>query len=159
MQYLPAINLRWPFALLPVFCGLLTAQSQPLTLGTLLNRPMDFDGKHVTVRATYRYGFEWQELYCVPNQPSARVWLEIPPDVAKAAVRTLKRFPKQAGTINATFTGQFFGQRSTYGDGGYQYQLLLEKIEHAEVISRSSPVPNALPPRELSRVCRCDPNP
>jgi hypothetical protein len=140
--------------LLLACCCSAWGQDLPVSFGELIGRPKDFDGKRITVRATYRYGFEWQELYCMPSRRSARVWLAIPTDLPKQIQNTSKRLPKHQGTINAIFTGLFHGEPSAFGDGAYQYQLDLEKLDQVEVVSKSGAVPDALTPTERTRVCR-----
>jgi hypothetical protein len=129
-------------------------QDPVLDLCELLNRPQVFDGKRVSVRASYRYGFEWQEVYCLQCRHLGKVWLAIPPEVPKAAQKSLNRLPKNQGTINATFTGVFHGSRSAFGDGGYQFQLDLERLEQVDVVSKSGAVPEALPDTERAKVCQ-----
>jgi hypothetical protein len=128
-------------------------QDSVLDLCELLNRPQAFDGKQVSVRASYRYGFEWEEVYCLQCRHLAKVWLAIPPELPKAVQRSLNRLPKNQGTINATLTGVFHGSRSAFGDGGYQYQLDLERLEQVEVVSKSGAVPEALRASERTKVC------
>ena len=145
---------RYTRTLLIACCCATWGQDPPINFGELITRPKDFDGKRIKVRATYRYGFEWQELYCVPSRTIARVWLGIPPELPKPIQMALKRLPKNQGTVNATFTGLFHGVRSTFGDGGYQYRLDLEKLEEVQVISKNGAVPEALMPSERARVCQ-----
>jgi hypothetical protein len=66
----------------------------------LVKNPQLYNGKKVTVRATYKYGYEWQYLYCLTCLDRGKVWLEIPSDVDDASVKALKRTPKGAGTVN-----------------------------------------------------------
>lgn len=135
-------------------CYVMRGQSPAISFGELISRPKDFDGKRITVRATYRYGFEWQELYCVPSRTTVKVWLAIPPELPKPVQKVLKRLPKHQGTVNATFTGLFHGERSAFGDGGYQFQLDLEKLDQVQIVSKSGAVPEALIPSEQARVCQ-----
>ena len=119
----------------------------------VVQRAKEFDGKRISVRATYRYGFENSELYCLPSSEMARVWLRYAPDLPKATQDIKKRFPKGAGTVNGIFTGIFRGTRGAYGDGGYDYQLEVENIGNVEVISKSGAGPDRLQPGERSKVC------
>ena len=43
----------------------------------LIRHASDYDGKAVAVKATYRYGFEWQELYCVGCAAPSKIWLDL----------------------------------------------------------------------------------
>lgn len=134
--------------------GALAQVAPSVSFVELLKHPSNFDGKRISVRATYRYGFEWQEVYCLSSRATAKVWLAIPPELPGSVQKALRRLPKHQGTVNATFTGVFHGARSAYGDGGYQYQLDLEKIEQVEIVSRSGAVAEALAANERSRVCQ-----
>lgn len=135
-------------------CWLTVGEDSALDICGLIDRPQAFDGKRVTVRASYRYGFEWQEIYCLQCRHLAKVWLAIPPELPKTVQRNLSRLPRNQGTVNATFTGVFHGTRSAFGDGGYQYQLDLEHIEHVKVVSTSGAVPDALPDRQRTKLCK-----
>ncbi len=136
------------------FCCVVAGEESVLDVCDLINRPEAFDGKRVTVRASYRYGFEWQEIYCLECRHLAKVWLAIPPELPKPVQRSLNRLPKNQGTVNATFTGVFHGSRSAFGDGGYQYQLDLERLDKVDVISKSGAVPDALPTGERAKLCQ-----
>ena len=117
----------------------------------LMRNPRDFHGKRVAVAATYRYGFEWQELFCLACR-SDRTWLEFP----REPVQPIKfqKAPREQGTINATFYGTFVGQRGSYGDGGFQYRFDLDFIRNDRLVSKSGSDPNALPPEVRARVCQ-----
>lgn len=121
----------------------------------LLNQPESFDGRIVTLRASYRYGFEWQELFCYSCRGAPKVWLEFQDDLPKAAERALKRMPTHAGTVNATFTGVFRGQESAYGDGGYKYQLEVCDLSDVVTVSKSLVAPEMLPEAEKKRLWHC----
>jgi hypothetical protein len=89
----------------------------------LVKNPEHYNGNEVTVRATYRYGFEWQYLYCLSCPDSGKVWLEIADDLDDASVKALKRAPKGAGTINLTVHGVFMSGRRYGHENGYQFQI------------------------------------
>jgi hypothetical protein len=136
-------------------CFAVLCEGSGLELCDLLDQPQGFDGKRVTVRASYRYGFEWQEIYCLQCRQRAKVWLAIPPVLPKAVQSSLHRLPKDQGTVNATFTGVFHGKPSVFGDGGYQYQFDLERMERVDVISHSGAVPDALQDHERAKLYQC----
>jgi hypothetical protein len=69
----------------------------------LIKNPQLYSGKEVTVRATYKYGFEWQYLYCLGCIDDGKVWLEIADGLDDASVKALKQAPKGAGTIKVWF--------------------------------------------------------
>jgi hypothetical protein len=62
-----------------------------VTFCDLVRNPDKYDGHEVSVRATYRYGFEWQELYCLDCKDKGKAWLEAPFDLDDAAIRPLRR--------------------------------------------------------------------
>jgi hypothetical protein len=107
----------------------------------LVRNPERFKGKEVTVRATYRYGFEWEELYCLDCLDKGKAWLEIPADIDDASEKALKRAPKGAGIVNLTVSG-IFESGSTYGhSNGYRYKFVARKISDAAVIVKGSKSP------------------
>src|SRR3712207_4532748 len=46
----------------------------------MLANAQDYDGKEVSVRASYRYGFEWQELFCIECRNLGKTWLDFDQD-------------------------------------------------------------------------------
>ena len=107
----------------------------PVTFCDLLRNPEKYNGKQVTVRATYRYGFEWSELYCLDCLDKGKTWLE---HVAldKATERAFQRLPKGAGIVNLTVQGVFVSG-DTYGHQNcYRYQFTPDKITDVKVIQK-----------------------
>jgi hypothetical protein len=100
----------------------------------LVKNSQIYNGKVVTVRATYKYGYEWQYLYCLTCLDRGKVWLEIPSDLDDASVKALKRTPKGAGTVNLTVQGVFMSG-GTYGHlNGYQYQFVAHKVSNVAIV-------------------------
>jgi hypothetical protein len=120
----------------------------------LIRNPEAYDGKRVAVQATYRYGFEWQELFCLKCR-WARTWLEFPAEPDRPI--KFHNAPRYQGTINATFYGKFCGRKGAYGDGGYQYQFDVDFARDEKVVSKSGADPSALSPVEQRRVCQGTP--
>jgi hypothetical protein len=105
-----------------------------VTFCELVRNPELYNGKEVTVRATYKYGIEWQMLYCLDCLDKGKAWLELPYDLADSSVKALKRAPKGAGTVNITVQGVFMS-RGHYGHlGGYPYQFVAHKVSNVAVI-------------------------
>jgi hypothetical protein len=125
----------------------------PVEYCDLIKNPEVYDGKEVTLRATYRYGFEWQEIYCLECRNLGKTWLEIW-DLTKKSKKILKKFPKNDGTINAIFTGIFQSSKGPFGDGGYRYRFLLKEISQAELVTKSGADPNALAKNEKEKLCQ-----
>ena len=103
----------------------------------LVRHPDKYNGKEVSVRATYKYGFEWEELYCLECKEKGKTWLElIPASLDKASEKALNRVPKGAGIVNVTVQGGFtlvsgghFGHLN-----GYPYKFVASKVSNVEVV-------------------------
>lgn len=138
-------------------CGLGVAQLDRtivVDVCGLLRDPGRYDGQRVTVSASYRYGFEWQELFCMKCWGGDRVWLEIPTNPPEALTRALRGTPKHEGIANGKFTGIFRGKPGAFGDGGYRFQLEVESVTAVKTISRKGVVPTALPVNLQRRLCQ-----
>jgi hypothetical protein len=118
----------------------------------LLKNPETYNGKEVTVRATYRYGYEWQEIYCLGCRNLGKTWLEMG-DITKKSKKILKKFPRDDGTITALFTGIFQSSKGSFGDGSYSFRLILKKISKAELLTKSGGDPKQLPENIRKRIC------
>jgi hypothetical protein len=128
--------------------------NNPMTVEycALVKNPEKYDGKEVTVRATYRYGFEWSEIFCLDCRDTGKTWLEIG-DITKKSEKILKKFPKDDGTINALFTGTFESSKGPFGDGGYRFRLMLKEISQAKLVTKSGADPKQLPDDTRKKVC------
>ena len=119
----------------------------------LVKNPQLYNGKEVTVRATYKYGFEWQFLYCLSCLDGGKAWLEIADDLDDASVKALKRAPKGAGTINLTVQGVFLSGR-TYGHlNGYRYQLVAKRVSNIAVLIKGMKSPDEEKKAEQQWAC------
>jgi len=129
---------------LVVFVLLVNASSQaPVRFCDLLSNPDEYNGKEVTVRATYRYGFEWQELYCLDCLDKGRAWLELPYDPDDdAAVKSLKRAPKGAGIVNITVQGVFVSGGHFGHMNGYKYKFVAHKVSEMAVVLKGMKSPS-----------------
>jgi hypothetical protein len=138
----------------PLYCWSIFGQDLRVDFCDVIVRPKEFDNKKIVVRATYRYGFEWQEIYSLPCRNNVKVWLSLAADLPRPLQKALRRVPKNQGTVNATFTGLFHANGSAFGDGSYQYQLDLERLENIRIVSKSGAVPAALTPKERLKVIK-----
>ena len=132
--------MRVPSRLTVIFFLLGTAAgSDPIvTFCDLVRSPQEFKGKEVTVKATYRYGFEWQEFYCLDCLDKGKAWLEIPVDIDDASEKAMRRAPKGAGIVNLTVRGTLFSG-STFGHlNGYRYKLVAKNISSVAVIVKGA---------------------
>jgi hypothetical protein len=119
----------------------------------LVKNPEKYDGKEVTVRATYRYGFEWQEMFCLECRKVGKTWLEFDSDNTKPLEAALKKTPKDMGTINAVFSGIFQSSKGPFGDGGYRFKFTVKVISNVEVVYKDGRDPEQLPSEVRQKVC------
>jgi len=107
--------------------------------------------KEVRVRAIYRVGFEWSELYSLkcPNAP--RVWVNFSDDwkghTEKAARKQLGR---GEGTYGLTFIGIIGGSGGHMG--AFPMTLRVTSVETATRFGKESVLPHALSPKVRRRV-------
>src|SRR5437867_2979135 len=90
--------MRIPSAIVIVLGFFLSVSARPelqVTFCELVRNPELYNGKEATVRVTYKYGFEWQMLYCLDCLDKGKAWLEFPIDLDDASVNALKRHPNQ----------------------------------------------------------------
>lgn len=118
----------------------------------LVSNPGKYNGKEITTRATFRYGFEWQEVFCLKCDVDSRVWLEFSEDLTEKSKAALKKAPKDYGIINAVFTGTF-RTSGPYGDGGYKFELEVKEARNVEVVFKGSEHQNVLPSSVRKRMC------
>jgi hypothetical protein len=108
-----------------------------VTFCDLLRNPDKYNGQEVSVRATYRYGFEWQELFCLDCKDKGKAWLEVPFELDNAAVRPLRRAPKGAGVVNLTLQGVFVTGNHHFGHMGmYPYKFVVHRVTDIAVVSK-----------------------
>jgi len=111
-------------------------QQSSVTFCDLVRNAEKYNGAEVRVRATYKYGFEWSQLYCLDCAEKGKVWLQIPTDLHDSSERSLRRLPEGAGIVNLTVQGVFFSG-NTYGhENGYRYQIVADKISDVKVIQK-----------------------
>ena len=118
----------------------------------LVKNPGLYKGKEVTVRATYRVGFEWSELYCLDCLDRGKAWLDFGDDLDRASEKALKH-TKRGGVFNLTVQGTFLGE-GRYGHlGDYQYRFIAYKVSNVAVISKGmKPVEEE---RKLEKLYAC----
>jgi hypothetical protein len=102
----------------------------------LVRNPAEYNGKTVTVRATYRYGFEWEELYCLDCLDKGKAWLEVPSDLDDASVKALRRGPKGAGIVNLTVQGIFISGGHFGHQNFYRYKFVAQRVADVAVVSK-----------------------
>jgi hypothetical protein len=123
-----------------VLTGGIHSQS-PLAFCDLIRSPQKYNGKEVTVRATYRYGFEWSELYCLDCLDQGKAWLDMPTVLEDTSAKSLKKLPKGAGIVNLTVQG-IFVSGSTFGhSNAYRYKIEPSKISDVVVLQKGMKSP------------------
>jgi len=120
----------------------------------LIRNPDQYDGKDVAVSASYRYGFEWQEIFCMKCRDQAKTWLEFDRENIPALRRTLRKAPSHEGLINAIFYGTFQGKRGPYGDGGYSYRFDVKFLKDVKSVYRDGRSPTLLPSNAQKQICQ-----
>lgn len=118
----------------------------------LVTNPAKYNSKEITTRATYRYGFEWQEVFCLSCEGESKVWLEFSEDLNEKSEAALRKAPKDHGVINAVFTGTF-RTMGPYGDGGYRFELEVKDVKNVEVVSKDIKHQSLLPSNVRKRMC------
>jgi hypothetical protein len=106
------------------------------TFCDLMQNPDKYRGKRVTVRATWRYGFEWSQFYCIDCSLKEMTWLEISPELDNASNKLLNRVPKGAGIVNITVEGNFESGGHFGHMDGYPCRFTAKRIMRLTVVSR-----------------------
>jgi len=134
--------MRSAFVLISLmFLSVATYAQTPAKFCDLLRNPEKYRDQRVEVRATFRYGFEWQQLYCLDCLDKGRAWLWLPDEMDDESTRTFKKMPKGAGMVNLTVVGVLhFG--GSYGHrNGYRYELIAQEIRDVAVIRKGTKGP------------------
>lgn len=136
---------------------LLADRVQPqssLTFCDLLRNPEKFNGQQVTIRATWRYGFEWSELYCLDCLDRGKAWLERSfSSLDDSSMRRLKRVPKGAGIVNLTIRGTFHAGDSYGHMNGYRYEIVADSVSNLVVLSKGAKSRDK--EEKIERRCAC----
>jgi hypothetical protein len=147
--YLPAseVNNKRPEVYMPVqYC-------------VMIENANEYDLKKVVVKASYRYGEEWQEMFGLKCRDNQKTHLEYEPVTDEAEIeiiRAVRKAPRRQGIINATFYGTFRASGSPFGDGSYKYKFSVEQIEDITVVSKEGWVPESLSEKSQKRMCQGD---
>jgi len=115
----------------------------------LIKNPSLYDGKRVRVEATYRYGYEWSEIYCTDCfDLMKRTWVEFDnldeSCTSKKFLKKLRKDSPKGRTLSVVFSGTFESAKNRYGHlNGYQFQLDVSCVEKAKVLLEDSPLPTS----------------
>ena len=119
-----------------------------------------YEGKQITVRATFRLGRKERQLFCMACIDEGRVWMreilpsggEIAPSLKK--LNDLIQENNKGITLNGIFTGTFRGP-GVYGLlGAFTYQIDVLEVREIEVIYNTGPDPQDLPKEIQKKVCQ-----
>jgi hypothetical protein len=147
-----AIRLLTWIIVIFVLTSVIHSQS-PLTLCDLIRNPEKYNGKEVTIRATYRYGFEWSELYCLDCLDKGKAWLAMPTALQETSARSLKRMPKGAGIVNVTVQGVFISGGTFGHSNAYRYKIEPSKISDVVVLQKGMKSPGE--EKSIEKRCAC----
>lgn len=119
-----------------------------------------YEGKQITVRATFRLGRKERQLFCMACLDEGRVWMreilpsggEIAPGLKK--LNDLMQENEKGITVNGIFTGTFLGP-GVYGRlGAFTYQINVQEVRDIEVIYSAGPDPEDLPKEIQEKACQ-----
>jgi hypothetical protein len=136
--------------------GQLNTKIVDANLCDLLDNPTKFQNSMIRVKATYRFGFEWSELYCSDCNGKGIVWVNFEEEYenSKKKYRKKLKWTERGKTVNVVFVGKF--EKGRFGHmGGYPYQISVERVEKADVIYNDSPV-NLPATIKAKTFCRTD---
>jgi hypothetical protein len=121
--------------------------------------------ERIRVRAIFRTGFEWSEIYSLDCVDSKSTWLEFSPMVKESSSRkTLKQIEPDAGTaffsitVGIVLEGRLTGifgvtQDHGYGHlGRYDLQFTTDRVVSAERLDTKGFHPKSLLPEDRKRI-------
>ena len=126
----------------------------------LIRNPDTYSGKLVRISAVYRFGFEWQEFYCLDCfEMETRTWVKFDDEESSCTRRVSKRLTKAwAGTFSMTVVGEFQSSRGRYGhENGYRYQFMVKCVEAQKRLLKSGFFPAQVPSGTLKDACKAAP--
>jgi len=134
------------------------AKTPAVSYCELVRNPEKYDRKQVRTQATYRYGFEWSELYCLDCLKEGNVWVEFESSFKACTKSSIARNVGDNGfvgrTVNLIVVGTFYSGGNYGHMGEYRFKFVVNCLERAEVVINDSPLPDKLPPEAAARVCK-----
>jgi hypothetical protein len=118
-----------------------------------------YNGKQVTVRATFRLGRKQSQLYCMACIDGGRVWMrevlpasgEVAPGLKKLNDLILEN--EKGITVNGIFTGTFRGAGQYGRLGAFTYQIDVQEVSEIEFVSANGIDPEDLSKEMQKKVC------
>lgn len=122
----------------------------------LIHNAEKYDGKVVRTNATYRFGFEWAEFYCLDCWDGEhRTWVDYEDELCPKS-KKIKGNNFRGRTVNVQVVGKFYGAgRMGYGHmNAYRYKFVVSCMERAKTIWNDSFVPSSLP-ADIAKKASC----
>jgi len=131
----------------------------PQKLCEVLRDSEFYNGKQVTVRATFRLGRKQSQLYCMACIDGGRVWMrellpargEVAPGLKKLNDLILEN--EKGITVNGIFTGTFRGAGQYGRLGAFTYQIDVQEVSEIEFVSATGIDPEDLSKEMMKKVC------
>jgi len=131
----------------------------PQELCEVLRDSEFYNGKQVTVKATFRLGRKQSQLYCMACIDGGRVWMrellpargEVAPGLKKLNDLILEN--EKGITVNGIFTGTFRGAGQYGRLGAFTYQIDVQEVSEIEFISATGIDPEDLSKEIMKKVC------
>ena len=120
-----------------------------------------FSGRKVRVRAAYRFGFEWSQMYCPKCLDFGATWVSFDENGQDRPLmrRLHKLMMKHSGlgqTVEGTFVGSFHDGGHYGHQGVYKYDFVIEDVLNFHVAYRGGVSPEALPVQVRQSLCNQD---
>jgi hypothetical protein len=122
----------------------------------LIRNSNTYDKKEVRIKALFRVGYEWEEIYCLDcYDADHRTWIKFDEDVESCTKREIiKLIGAREGTFSIVAVGEFQSSGSRYGHmGAYRYQFVVKCIEKATKLFKDGRSPNLLPKSAFRDIC------
>lgn len=135
-------------------------ESEALHLCDVLRTPGLYNGRRITIKATYRAAFENSQLYCLACLDQGSVWMQAwvdqygEPSKSVRKLFKLERKGHMGFTANASFSGIFHGPGSYGHQSGSKFELDVEEVRDLKLVERTGRVASALPADARKRVCQ-----
>jgi len=131
----------------------------PQELCEVLRDSEFYNGKQVTVRATFRLGKKQSQLYCMACIDGGRVWMrellpargEVAPGLKKLNDLILEN--EKGITVNGIFTGTFRGAGQYGRLGAFTYQIDVQEVSEIELVYTTGIDPEDLSKEMMKKVC------
>ena len=118
-----------------------------VNLCDLIENSAEYQNKVIRIKATYRYGYHYSELFCSDcwTRDKGRIYVffdEAWQENSKPDLINILTNKGDEKTINVTFIGLFADPNpSDKRTAPFQFKFTLIKVEKAEVLTEDSPAP------------------